>query len=135
MKETNPVGRPPLFASIEAMQLAIDKYFADCAGLDGAEIKHPTVTGLSLALGFNGRQSLLNYQDKEEFVDTVKKAKSRVEAYIEQKLYGGQATGLIFNLKNNFNWRDSQDLNLGGQNGENPIETNLTVTFIKAEEQ
>lgn len=116
--ESNPIGRPPMYASVELMQEVIDAYFEECKSswLDEvAKPQHPTITGLALALGFNSRQSLLNYEDKPQFVDTVKKAKTRVEAYIEQNLYGGQVTGLIFNLKNNFNWRDQTDLNLTGK--------------------
>lgn len=46
----------------------------------------PTVTGLALALGFTSRMALLNYQAKKEFVDTITRAKTMVEAYTEQRL-------------------------------------------------
>lgn len=103
--EKNPVGRPLKYKSAAEMQKVIDKYFADCD-----EKNEPyTVTGLALALDMS-RQDLINYQNKGEFFDTVKKAKQRVEAYIEKKMYGNNVTGLIFNLKNNFGWVDRQEI-------------------------
>jgi hypothetical protein len=100
-------GRPPAYDTPEDMQQAIDSYFDQCV----AEDRPPTVTGLALALGFEGRQGLLYYEtDKPEFLVTVKRAKGRIEQYIEEQLYrGSSVTGLIFNLKNNFGWKDSQE--------------------------
>lgn len=110
---TNLGGRPPMYANVEEMQTKIDAYFAT------AKIGLYTVTGLALALGFTSRQALLNYQDKEEFVDAVKKAKLKIEQDYEQSLREKGRSGDIFGLKN-FGWDDKSDLNLGGQTG-NPI--------------
>jgi hypothetical protein len=117
-------GRPPTFQSAEAMQQVIDDYFKSCDGkpilntngepifdkagnviLIGAH--PPTVTGLALALGFHSRQSLLNYQGKKAFMDTVTRAKMQIEAYAEERLYDrdGQR-GAEFNLKYNFRWAE-----------------------------
>ena len=65
----------------------------------------PTVTGLTLALGFHSRQTLLNYQGNARFVDTVTRAKLRIEDYCEQRLFDrdGQR-GAEFNLRYNFRW-------------------------------
>jgi len=92
------------------MQTAIDAYFDSVP--DG---RVPTTTGLALAIGFNSRQSLLNYEEKPAFVDTIKRAKLRLEAAIEDALVNrnGSVTGLIFNLKNNYGWKDAQDINHG----------------------
>lgn len=130
-KAKHPGGRPRKYDSPEQMQIAIDKYFDDCEGkfycdkndvpvLDkwGNEIwigrKPPTITGLALALGFNSRQSLLNYEDKAEFVDTVMRGKSRVEAYAESRLFDKDgANGAKFSLANNFrNWNEKQSLDI-----------------------
>lgn len=110
------------------MQIVIDRYFEDCKGEpiigdDGVPIldkfgqpfiihqRPPTVTGtgLALALGFTSRQALLNYQAKKEFVDTVTRAKSRIEAYAEERLFDrdGQR-GAEFSLKYNFRWVDEK---------------------------
>lgn len=97
-------GRPPKYETPEEMQAAIDAYFA--------EEDTPTVTGLALALGFESRHGLLYYEnDKEGFLTTIKRAKARIEAHYEKDLVtrNGSVTGLIFNLKNNFGWKDAQE--------------------------
>lgn len=126
----NPVGRPPKYRTAEEMQNVIDQYFKDCEGIkaldeDGnprvsakygwlyeIEPKPPTVTGLALALGFNSRLALLNYQDKDEFVNTVMRAKSQIEAYAEARLFDKDgANGAKFSLANNFKaWRERQEI-------------------------
>ena len=77
------------------------------------DARPPTVTGLALALGFHSRQSLLNYQAKKEFMDTITRAKMRVEEYCETRLFDrdGQR-GAEFNLRYNFRW--AQEAKSGG---------------------
>lgn len=131
-----PVGRPPKFTSPEDMQEAIDKYFADCdphvieytyirTGKDGTQTeellkkvsdqKPYTMSGLALALDMD-RKTLLNYSKKDEYFLTVKKARDKVEAYVETLMLksNGVVAGVIFNAKNNFDWKDKQetDVNL-----------------------
>ncbi len=102
------------------MQDKIDAYFTECEGKplvdDNGQpytdkygqpivwgVKPPTVTGLALALGFTSRQALLNYTAKKEFVDTITRAKSRVEEYAEARLFDRDGVqGAKFNLINNF---------------------------------
>ena len=109
-----------MYKSKEEIQEKIDKYFSDCEGEvlkdeQGTPIlnkyggviimgsKPPTVTGLALALGFSTRQSLLNYQAQDEFLDTITRAKSRVEQYAEERLFDRDGSnGAQFSLKNNF---------------------------------
>lgn len=109
-----------MYKSKEEIQEKIDKYFSDCNGEvlkdeEGNPIlnkyggviimgsKPPTITGLALALGFSSRQALLNYQDREEFNDTIMRAKSRVEQYAEERLFDRDGSnGAQFSLKNNF---------------------------------
>lgn len=114
------MGSPPRYKSKQEMQKKIDEYFEACKGRvltgdDGEPIcnkfgqpvimdqKPPTITGLALALGFTSRQALLNYQAKPEFVDTITRAKSRVEEYSEERLFDKDGVqGAKFNLTNNF---------------------------------
>ena len=122
------IGRPPMYKTKEEIQEKIDKYFEECEGTvltrDGevvldkygdpvlVGVKPLTITGLALALGFNSRQSLLNYQDKEEFVDTITRAKARVEQYAEERLFDKNgANGAKFSLANNFEgWKEKQEI-------------------------
>lgn len=126
-------GRPPIWESVEGMQEVIDKYFEDCQGIelldnDGTvrlnkydepiylNAKPPTVTGLALALGFNSRTSLLEYQNDSEFMDTITRAKARVEEYAETRLFDKDGSnGAQFSLKNNFkSWKDKTETELSG---------------------
>ena len=124
------IGRPLKYDSPEQMQVIIDQYFDDCAynrsitinpdNIDDRETitsdQHPTVTGLALVLDLT-RNSLITYEGREEFVNTVKKGKARVESYIEQRLYHNNAVGCIFNLKNNFGWKDKTETEMSGSIG------------------
>lgn len=101
------VGRPLKYKDVKTMQKDIDKYFADCD-----KKKRPyTVSGLAYALDTN-RQTLLNYEDNEEFFDTIKRAKAKIELFNEEQLYNKDVstTGVIFNLKNNYGWKDKQEI-------------------------
>lgn len=122
----HPGGRPPKYSSVDEMQAAIDAYFTECEGkplldADGNPVlykgypvivgaKPPTVTGLALALGFTGRQALLDYQARKQFADTITRAKSRCEAYAESRLYDKSGTtGAQFSLRCNFGWSDASE--------------------------
>lgn len=125
----NKVGRPPDYTSAEEMQEKIDAYFDECKGEmlydeDGEPktdkygniivvgSKPFTITGLALALGFNSRQTLLNYQGKPEFMDTIMRAKARVECYAEERLFDKDgANGAKFSLANNFEgWKEKSEI-------------------------
>lgn len=122
----NKVGRPPKYKNKEEIEGLIENYFKECEGElfldeDGNPVitekgvilykvppKPPTVTGLALALGFTARQSLLNYQGKKEFMDTITRAKSYIEEYAERRLFDRDGVqGAKFSLINNFKgWSD-----------------------------
>lgn len=110
MNEKHAGGRPPKYTEVEEMQKKIDKYFEDCK----LNNRPYTITGLGLALDMS-RQDLINYSKKEKFFDTIKRAKMRVENYLEERLINdSSATGIIFNLKNNYGWKDKQEnVNVG----------------------
>jgi len=99
------VGRPKKYTKAEEMQEKINKYFENC---DKKGYPY-TITGLALALDLD-RKSLLNYSKEEEFFHTIKKAKQKVEEFLEMCLYKQSVTGVIFNLKNNFGWVDKQEI-------------------------
>lgn len=119
--KANPVGRPLAFKTPEELQVKIDEYFAFCdnrlqqvysAKSDGViEIMNPapyTMSGLALSMGLD-RQTILNYSAKDEFFGTIKAAREKVHADVETRLMEKNATGAIFNLKNNFGWVDKTE--------------------------
>jgi len=125
----HPGGRPLKYKTVEELQNAIDEYFLLCdnrvqqvysAKSDGViEVLDPepyTISGLALAMGID-RDTLLNYEKRDEYFGTIKSAKDKVHADVERRLMEKQATGAIFNLKNNFGWRDKTetDITSGGE--------------------
>jgi len=108
--------------SVEELQEKIDAYFESVKEPkvlgDKIYFEPVTITGLALALG-TYRDLLCNYEQRDEYYDTIRTAKQRVEHYAEKQLYNGPATGPIFALKNH-GWKDTQDMNMGGQK-DNPI--------------
>lgn len=129
MSENNKGGRPPFYNTAEEMQEKIDAYFEECKGRtltddEGnimtdkygcpivVDARPLTITGLALALGFNSRQALLNYQIKDEFHDTILRAKAKVECYAEERLFDKDgANGAKFSLANNFDgWKEKQQI-------------------------
>ncbi|MCI1951780.1 MAG: DNA-packaging protein [Clostridiales bacterium] len=146
------VGRPRKYKSAAEMQEAIDQYFDKCEGNpllddDGKAIlnkwghpiildrRPPTVTGLALALGFNSRQALLNYQARSKaFNDTLTRAKSRCEEYAEARLYDKDGSnGAKFSLANNFKgWSDHPEAQQSAVAVEDdPITKSLKEEFEK----
>jgi hypothetical protein len=103
-------GRPPKWKDEKELKDAIDAYFMSIKDEKGEYIKPPTITGLAIALGTN-RETLCNYEEKEQFFDTIKEAKSRCEEWVEQNALIGKAnaTFSIFNLKNNYGWKDKTE--------------------------
>lgn len=116
------------FKSAYEMQQRIDAYFKDCEGKpltddNGAVLTDkygkpvmigahpPTVTGLALFLGLKSRQALLNYQGRAAFNDTITRAKSRIEAYTEARLFDKDGfQGARFSLERNFKgWREEDE--------------------------
>ena len=137
-----PAGAPRKWRSVSAMQKAIDAYFESCEGepliIDGEQkrdkygvpivvnAKPPTITGLALALGFTGRQALLDYQARPEFADTVTRAKARCEEYAEMRLYDKDgANGAKFSLGCNFGW------NSGNEKSGDPSALDALISALK----
>lgn len=112
-------GRPLKFQSVEQLQNAIDLYFLNCTDPEDENkyIRPLTITGLANALD-TSRETLLEYEERPEFVDTIKRAKGKIHQYVEEYLFNGKnQTSAIFNLKNNYGWKDKteQDVTSGGE--------------------
>lgn len=97
-------GQPPKWDSPEKLQKDIDKYFKDC------EVTHKpyTIAGLAYALGVS-RTTIYNYSYKDEFFNTIKKARDRVMAYIEEQAIIKGNAGTIFIMKN-YGYTDKQEI-------------------------
>lgn len=107
------VGRPRIIESPEEFIKLANAYFSKC---DKGGVPY-SVTGLALGLGLSSRDSLMEYERRDEFSDTVKMAKMVVENSYEISLRGGcHPSGPIFALKN-FGWKDKTDHELTGPNG------------------
>jgi hypothetical protein len=142
-KDLLKVGRPPLYKSVKDLDAKIYEYFTDCPDkrivklkdCEGAEYQDkvpcPTLTGLTLFLGFCDKQSLYDYeQNKPEFTCSIKRARTFIEREYENMLYNGQCTGAIFALKN-MGWSDKTQTELTGANGSDLVQK----VYITAKQQ
>lgn len=101
------VGRPLKFESPNELLAAINGYFAS------VPFKHYTVTGLALVVG--SKQTLADYQDRDDYKAFVIQAKLIVEHSYEMSLRTDEKpVGAIFGLKN-FGWSDKLNLDHGGK--------------------
>ena len=116
----NKGGRPLKFKDPIKLEAKIQEYFQWAKD----NKKHITITGLAWYLDTN-RQTLLNYSNpdselykwidddtiKQELIDSIKRAKARIEMEYEETLYNkNSSVGGIFTLKNNFGWVDKQEI-------------------------
>ncbi len=113
-------GRPPHFKDAESIQNEIDRYFHEGVKVKRiivgkppnqsvVEVEVPTITGLCYFLGFESRQSFYDYEEREGFSYTIKRARLFIEKEYEEMLSGGNTVGAIFALKN-FGWIDKQEI-------------------------
>jgi len=103
----------------EELQNKIDDYFKNgvkkrtviigkAPNQKAIEIEVPTITGLTIYLGFESRQSFYDYEKKEGFSYTIKRARLFIECEYEEQLQIGNTTGAIFALKN-MGWIDKTE--------------------------
>lgn len=132
-EKKNLGGRPPKWETVEELQELLYDYFDSCWTIkldqfgnkikdkdSGEFVMHQTrpytITGIAVALGCD-RDTLLNYGKKEKFFGTIKRAKQMCHNYAEESLYiGKNPTGAIFNLKNNYGWKDKFEVDSKNKN-------------------
>ena len=132
------VGRPKKYTK-KGLEKAVEGYFAsisrtvDARDEDGEPmlndageairvtqyVRPPSVGGLCLYLGID-RSTWQNYADRElhpEFQEITAYARMCMEAYLEEQLLTREKNvqGLIFNLQNNYGWREKREVELGGE--------------------
>jgi len=104
------LGRPPHFSTPQEMADKMQEYFNLFEVIDNKPPKkqgRPTVTGLTLHLGFCDKKSLRDYKEKPEFSPLIKIALTFVEMNYEEMLDSKSSTGAIFALKN-MGWDDKR---------------------------
>lgn len=123
----NPVGKPLAFKTVEELKKVVDEYFEWCDNRtrkiwvektqSEIMISDPapyTMSGLARRIGLS-RQGLLDYANRDEYVDTIKEARNKVHEDVETRLMEKAPTGAIFNLKNNFGWKDKTETEWKGE--------------------
>lgn len=108
-------GRPPIYDSnkeedVNKVEELCKSYFDTLK-----EFQPPTVTGLTLHLGFDAKSTLYEYAKKDKFSNPIRKVLTAIEQYHEESTaHGDKCTGNIFILKN-FGWRDTTDITTAGE--------------------
>ena len=137
----NKGGRPPAYTNSDDLYNDICEYFEHIQGelgekeVNSVEInekgesviiteiveywvrqpERPTITGISLFLGFADKSSFYEYKTKDEFSYLIKRATTQIENYHENKVAeGDKCVGNIFVLKN-MGWKDKQEIEMGGE--------------------
>ena len=139
MIEKHAGGRPRKFQSVEEMERAMEAYFLECDERVKTVVTGPptnrqiqtvamptpyTIQGLVVALDLT-YEGFAEYERRDEFSATVKRAKATVEANkVIHMLDGdGFGAGYIFDLKHNHGWTDKREVEHTG---------NMTVHFDEA---
>ena len=107
------------FETVEQLESKIAEYFSN------KPREEWTITGLANALD-TSRETLMNYEKKEAYFDTIKNAKGKIEEEYEIDLRKKGNSGSIFALKN-FGWKDKQEVE--------QTNTNIDVSDSVSEEQ
>lgn len=113
-------NKPLKFKSPEELESKIQEYYRWAEDNN----KHITMSGLAWYLDTT-RKTLLEYENSLEndwlksvdydvkvlYVNSIKRAKARIEMEYEEGLYHKESTvGTIFTLKNNYGWVDKQEI-------------------------
>ena len=148
--EKHAGGRPPIYDGnneddVLKVQHLCEEYFKHIQGEYEAivnpddetdityktvrEPERPSVTGLTLHIGFESKSTLYDYASKPQFSHSIKRALTKIEQYHELKVgEGDKCTGNIFILKN-LGWHDTvkTDVTTGGEK----INASPTIVFKK----
>lgn len=145
-------GRPLIFKTNKELEKSINSYFASCwrkryhqgeviydpetKEIEKEQIKPYTVEGLASFLS-TSRQTLINYSKKEEFFDTIMRAKEKIQAYQAERLFDRDGVnGAKFSLINNYrddSYRDQKEINHQNDGGSfNPSELSTDELIARA---
>ena len=91
----------------------------------------PSITGLCVFLNIN-KDTWNEYSKHEEYSDSITRAKEIIEKYNVEQLYRKeQVNGVIFNLKNNFGWKDKTEVET---TGETTVTNKIDLTGMSTED-
>lgn len=124
-------GRPPIYEPNESNYKIVADLCNSYFETDEMLTSPPTVTGLTLHLGFESKDTLYSYAKKDGFSYSIKRALLNIEQYHEiATAAGDKCTGNIFILKN-FGWKDTiQQEHSGEIKGNQP-----TIIFKKFKDE
>lgn len=114
-------GRPLKFKSVEELDEKVNQYFTE------KPREEWMITGLAVWLE-TSRDILIDYQERDEFSNTIKAAKVKIEAEYERRAWEKDGAFRIFALKN-MGWKDKFEQEYSGKNGA-PIDHSLKVEFV-----
>lgn len=98
-------GQSPTYKNPKDLEKKIQKYLATTE-LTGDPL---TISGLCYHCGFESRQSFYDYEKKDAFSYTIKRARFAIEVSYEKNLHSKTPAGSIFALKN-LGWSDNQQI-------------------------
>ncbi|WOI85983.1 terminase small subunit [Rhodococcus qingshengii] len=155
-EEKNKGGRPPKFETVEELEAAISAYFdmqdphtedrlVESGVSDKGETifmrrkvmteqKPYTVSGLARALGMS-RETLVQYKKNEKFSDSILPAYERCHEFAETQLYSRNASGASFSLKNNWGWKDRQEVDHTTKDQPIPLLAGIAPAALVVEDE
>ena len=104
-----PGGRPRAFKSVEDLEQKFETYKDYLKTND----KPPTIAGLAYYLGCD-RQTIYNYEAKDEFFCTIKRFREWVMMNIEENCIIRGNGGTVFIAKN-YGYTDKQEIEHSGE--------------------
>jgi hypothetical protein len=140
-----PAGRPRMFETPEALQKKVDEYFLNPPNKRTITTSTGTTTkveqvpiyaicGLAYFLGFLDRQSLYDYEKRnDEYSCIIKKAHFFIESEYEVALRDNNVAGVIFALKN-MGWTDKREVDHKNLPGVKLIFQNIKIEGKTAED-
>ena len=102
----NKKGRPPKYDDINVFKDKMKEYFDICDKNDEAY----TMTGLAKHLDID-YQTLLNYKEKDDFLESIKKAKMYCEESLIRRAMKGNINPIlaIFLLKSDYDYKENKE--------------------------
>lgn len=120
-------GRPAIYSSPEELQKKIDDFFMWCEESE----RVPLQDELAYFLGFSSRQSLTDYQKREDFSYIIERAKLRCGIEINQLGLQNKLNAQLvkLNLSSNYGYSDKAEIE---HSSKTPI--NITIEGVSSDD-